>query len=126
MAICQPGTCTGLGSDIHLIFTSFHFIGGGSFRHNPDDACLEGTHTKVHKFPVKPYPLSGIVGVLKNWNGIASEPNHQFLPKSLCYSRVIFTFKTFSRMTHHSKVFIIIKVTCSQLEWSSFSCSTSN
>ena len=115
----HPGNCTGLGSDIHLIFTSFHFICGGSFRHDPYDACLEGTHTKVHKLPVKPYPLSGIVGVLYNWNGIASEPNHQFLSKSPCYSSVIFTFKTFSRMTHHSMVFINIWFKCPHLEWSS-------
>ena len=52
----QPGNCTGLGPDIHLFLTSFLFLGGGSFRHNPDDACLEGTHTKVHKLLVKPYP----------------------------------------------------------------------
>ncbi len=52
------GTAQGLGRT----FTSFHIISHhffccrGSFRHNPDDACLEGTHTKIHKLPVKPYP----------------------------------------------------------------------
>ena len=52
------GTAQGLGRT----FTSFRiisyhfFCGRGSFRHNPDDACLEGTHTKTHKLPVKPYP----------------------------------------------------------------------
>ena len=114
------GTAQGLGRTFISFARHFTFP-GGSFRRNPYDACSEGTHTKVHKLPVKPYPLSGIVGVRKNWNGIASEPNHQFLSKSLCYSRVIFTFKTFNRMTHHSKVFKVIRVTCSHLEWSSFS-----
>ena len=54
----QLGNCTGLGPDILLFFNvvSFFCCGGGSFRHNPDDACLEGTHTKVHNLLVKPYP----------------------------------------------------------------------
>ena len=73
------GTAQGLGRT----FTSFRiisyrfFCGRGSFRHNPDDACLEGTHTKTHKLPVKPYPDSGIVGVLVKleWYRIRTQPS---------------------------------------------------
>ena len=79
----QPGNCTGLGPDIHLIsrhFTSLHQY-GGSLKHNPYDACSEGTHTKIHKFPAKPYPDSGIVGVLVKleWYRIRTQPSVFFV-----------------------------------------------
>ena len=61
-------------------FTSFRNISycfGGSPWHNPYDACLEGTHTKAHKFLVKPVPILGIVGVLSKleWYRIRTQPS---------------------------------------------------
>ena len=38
---------------------SFHSL-GAAFGVTPCGACREGTHTKEHKLPVKPYSFSGI------------------------------------------------------------------
>ena len=61
-ATCHPGNCTGLGPDSSSLFHVI-FLTRRQPRHNPYDACSEGTHTKVYKIPVKPYPDSGIVVV---------------------------------------------------------------
>ena len=62
MTICHLRNCTGFGSDSSSLFHVIHLTRMQP-RHNPYDVCSEGTHTKVYKIPVKPYPDSGIVVV---------------------------------------------------------------
>ena len=87
----QPGNFTGLGPDIHLISHHFTF-NGGSLGITSMTLVQREPILRHINFQLKPYPYLGIVGVLKNWKGIASEPNHQFLSIHQVIL-VIFTFK---------------------------------
>ena len=54
----RPTVNLGTSQGLALQFTSIHIISQQRTqpRHNPYDVCSEGTHTKVYKLPVKPYP----------------------------------------------------------------------
>src|SRR5215217_3637871 len=87
--------------------TSFHNISycfGGSPWHNPYDACLEGTHTKAHKFLVKPLPILGIVGVLSKLEWYRIRTHISFISKITIFSWSYSPSKPFNGMNHHSKV----------------------
>ncbi len=54
----KPTVNLGTAQGLAVQFTSIHIISQQRRqpRHNPYDVCSEGTHTKIHKLPVKPYP----------------------------------------------------------------------
>ena len=54
----RPTVNLGTAQGLAVQFTSIHIISQQRRqpRHNPYDACSEGTHTKIHKLPVTPYP----------------------------------------------------------------------
>ena len=54
----RPTINLGTAQGLAVQFTSIHIISQQRRqpRHNPYDACSEGTHTKMCKLPVKPYP----------------------------------------------------------------------
>src|SRR3954468_11388132 len=110
MTNCHLGYCTGGQSS------------QGSLR---SELGREGTHTKVYKFPVKLYPIFGYCGCtvklesyriqttisLKRAKGHASTFSSS---KSSGVRKHM--SKHFSRMTHHSKVFIMIFTKYSHLK----------
>ena len=54
----RPTVNLGTAQGLAVQFTSIHIISQQwrQPRHNPYDVCSEGTHTKMNKLPVKPYP----------------------------------------------------------------------
>src|SRR3954468_18807970 len=77
----------------------------------------KGTHTKVYKFPVKPYPNFGYCGytVKLEWyrihttiSFIRAKAHASTFSSSKSSGVQEHMSKHFSRMTHHSKVFITI------------------
>src|SRR3954469_7115999 len=85
----------------------------------------KGTHTKVYKFPVKPYPNFGYCGctVKLEWyriqttiSFIKAKAHALAFSSSKSSSVQKHMSKHFSRMTHHSKVFITIFTKYSHLK----------
>src|SRR3954467_15630053 len=111
MTNCHLGYCTG---------------GQSSQGSLSSDLGREGTHTKVYKFPVKPYPnlrvlwLYGKIGMVSHpdnhqfYKGLRIMPQHFHQQNHLVFGNTC--PKHLSRMTHHSKVFITIFTKYSHLK----------
>src|SRR4051812_41345626 len=103
MTNCHLGNCTG---------------GQSSQGSLSSDLGRKGTHTKVYKFPVKLYPILGYYGCTGKIGMVSHPENHQFykglrlMPQHFHHQKSSgvqeHMSKHFSRMTHHSKVFITI------------------
>src|SRR4051812_39725563 len=94
-------------------------IGGQSSQGNlSSNLGCKGTHTKVYKFLVNPYPNLGYCGCTVKLDVIASRAKARALTISSSESSGVeeHMSKHLSRMTHHSKVFITIFTKYSHLK----------